>query len=59
MLGQMGLLAYGGLVWLLFHFFVLLYEEPKLRLSFGSEYEHFRAGVPRWIPRFTPWGGSK
>jgi protein-S-isoprenylcysteine O-methyltransferase Ste14 len=58
MFGQATLLEYGGLVWLLCHLFVLLYEEPKLRVSFGSEYEHFRAGVPRWIPRFTPWAGD-
>jgi len=52
------LLAYGGLVWLLFHLFVLLYEEPTLRASFGPEYQLFCAEVPRWIPRLTPWSGS-
>jgi protein-S-isoprenylcysteine O-methyltransferase Ste14 len=54
-LGNVGLLQYGGLVWLLFHFFVLIYEEPTLRASFGSDYATFCAGVPRWIPRLTPW----
>jgi protein-S-isoprenylcysteine O-methyltransferase Ste14 len=54
-LGNVMLLEYGGLVWLLFHVFVLVYEEPTLRASFGSEYRSFRAAVPRWIPRFTPW----
>jgi protein-S-isoprenylcysteine O-methyltransferase Ste14 len=49
--GNVRLLAYGGIVWLLFHLFVLLYEEPALRASFGSEYDSFRAEVPRWIPR--------
>ena len=49
--GNAALVEYGGLVWLLFHLFVLLYEEPTLRASFGSEYNHFCAGVPRWIPR--------
>lgn len=29
-------------------------EEPKLRGSFGSEYEAFWAVVPRWIPRLRP-----
>ena len=51
------LLEYGGLVWLLFHLFVLVYEEPTLRASFGSEYKLFCTEVPRWIPRFTPWRG--
>ena len=54
-LGNVTLLGYGGLVWLLFHVFVLVYEEPTLRASFGSEYKAFCAEVPRWIPRFTPW----
>ena len=44
----------GGLVWLLFHVFVLIYEKPTLRASFGSEYKSFCAAVPRWIPRLTP-----
>jgi protein-S-isoprenylcysteine O-methyltransferase Ste14 len=54
-LGNVRLLVYGALVWLLFHLFVLGYEEPTLRASFGSEYKDFCAEVPRWIPRFTPW----
>ena len=53
--GNVALLEYGGLVWLLFHLWVLGYEEPTLTVRFGSEYEVFCAAVPRWIPRFTPW----
>jgi protein-S-isoprenylcysteine O-methyltransferase Ste14 len=56
-LGNVVLLEYGGLVWFLFHLFVLIYEEPTLRASFGSEYAAFSAEVPRWIPRLTPWTG--
>jgi len=52
--GNVKLLEYGGLIWLCFHLFVLLYEEPALRASFGAEYSAFCAAVPRWIPRFTP-----
>jgi protein-S-isoprenylcysteine O-methyltransferase Ste14 len=55
MLGNTTVLEYGGFVWLLFHIFVLAYEEPTLRASFGSEYQSFCAAVPRWIPRLTPW----
>ena len=55
--GNLALLEYGGFVWLLFHLFVLVYEEPTLRASFGSDYERFCTAVPRWIPRFTPWRG--
>jgi protein-S-isoprenylcysteine O-methyltransferase Ste14 len=55
--GSVALVEYGGLVWLLFHVFVLIYEEPTLRASFGSDYRRFCIEVPRWIPRFTPWSG--
>ena len=51
--GNVAVLEYGSIVWLLFHLFVLLYEEPTLRASFGAEYESFCAEVPRWIPRIT------
>jgi protein-S-isoprenylcysteine O-methyltransferase Ste14 len=34
------------------HLFVLVYEEPTLHQQFGEEYEHYRASVPRWIPKF-------
>jgi protein-S-isoprenylcysteine O-methyltransferase Ste14 len=57
-LGNVALLVYGGLIWLLAHFFVLFYEEPVLRASFGAEYDLFCKEVPRWIPRFTPWKGN-
>ena len=53
--GNVRLLEYGGLVWLFFHLSVLIYEEPTLTASFGSEYAAFCAGVPRWIPRLAPW----
>jgi protein-S-isoprenylcysteine O-methyltransferase Ste14 len=49
--GNVTLVEYGGLVWLLFHGFVLLYEEPTLLASFGPEYKLFCTQVPRWIPR--------
>jgi len=57
-LGDARLLTYAAIVWLGFHIFVLAYEEPTLRGSYGAEYDAFRANVPRWIPRFTPWKSS-
>ncbi len=51
-------LLYGAFVWLGFHLFVLAYEEPKLRATFGAEYGVFCAHVPRWVPRLHPWRGS-
>lgn len=53
--GDWGLMAYGVFMWLGFHAFVLAYEEPVLAESFGAQYEDFRANVPRWIPRLSPW----
>ena len=47
------------LVWLAFHAFVVGYEEPALVHRFGTEYEDFRANVPRWIPRLTPWRAAR
>ena len=39
--------------------FVVGYEEPTLKKSFGAEYEAFRINVPRWIPRLTAWRGGR
>ena len=52
------LLWYAALFWLTCHIFVVVYEEPTLERTFGAEYEDFRANVPRWIPRLTPWRAS-
>jgi len=55
LMGDGRLIPYGALLWLSFHAFVVVYEEPTLEQTFGKEYEAFRAAVPRWIPRITPW----
>ena len=33
-----------------FHFWVVLYEEPRLSKRFGKEWESYSSLVPRWIP---------
>jgi protein-S-isoprenylcysteine O-methyltransferase Ste14 len=53
--GDWRLMVYGAVFWIACHLFVLAYEEPTLQRTFGVEYEAFRANVPRWIPRLTPW----
>ena len=53
--GSVLVIEYGIAVWAAFCLFVLMYEEPILRKSFGTEYEEFCANVPRWIPRLRPW----
>jgi protein-S-isoprenylcysteine O-methyltransferase Ste14 len=55
--GNSALLGYGAGVWLLFHAFVLAYEEPTLTRQF-TNYADYRRHVPRWIPRLRPWSGT-
>jgi protein-S-isoprenylcysteine O-methyltransferase Ste14 len=55
LLGSVAVLQYGLVVLLAFHVFVLAYEEPTLRRSFGADYEAYCAGVRRWLPRLQPW----
>jgi protein-S-isoprenylcysteine O-methyltransferase Ste14 len=56
--GDVRVFKYGLFAWLVARLFVLAYEEPTLRKTFGAEYESFRANVPRWIPRLAPWRGG-
>jgi len=43
------------LPWLLCaHLFVILYEEPHLRATFGTAYEAYCRSVRRWLPRCFP-----
>jgi len=51
LLGNASLLVYGVLLWVGFHIFVLAYEEPTLRETFGAEYDTYCANVSRWLPR--------
>ena len=52
--GSLPLLAYCAAVWLVFHLFIILVEEPGLHRSFGSAYQAYIASVPRWLPRMPP-----
>ena len=45
------LLAYGCVLLLATHLFVITYEEPTLQRTFGAEYEDYRRRVRRWWPR--------
>jgi protein-S-isoprenylcysteine O-methyltransferase Ste14 len=47
-------LAFGGVTQL----FVLAYEEPTLRSTYGAQYEAYATEVRRWLPRLTPWRSS-
>ena len=45
------LLGYLGALFLVVHLFVVAYEEPTLRATFGSDYDAYRQTTPRWWPR--------
>jgi protein-S-isoprenylcysteine O-methyltransferase Ste14 len=47
---SMGLATYGIVIAVLFHLFVVFYEEPHLRQVFGADYEQYCARVGRWFP---------
>jgi protein-S-isoprenylcysteine O-methyltransferase Ste14 len=49
--GSVAVLVYALLIALGFHVFVVLYEEPTLRGTFGAEFDAYCRRVPRWIPR--------
>ena len=44
------LLGYAAFFFLATHLFVVLYEEPTLRRTFGQEYEAYCRQVRRWWP---------
>ncbi len=45
------LLCYAAALFLAAHLFVVLYEEPALRRTFGQDYDAYCARVGRWWPR--------
>lgn len=44
--------GYVVFLWLAFHAFILSYEEPHLRKTFGANYIAYCQVIPRWLPRF-------
>ena len=48
---SLSIFIYTCLLLLITHLFVVLYEEPTLRRTFGAEYEAYRRRVRRWRPR--------
>ena len=47
---SLSICIYTGVFFLLTHLFVVLYEEPTLRRTFGDEYEAYFRRVRRWTP---------
>jgi protein-S-isoprenylcysteine O-methyltransferase Ste14 len=42
--------GYVAFLFIIIHFFVIFYEEPRLRRSFGSDYVEYCEKVHRWNP---------
>jgi protein-S-isoprenylcysteine O-methyltransferase Ste14 len=51
LLGDTAVLLYAVILPVGFHVWVLAYEEPTLRATYGEEFEQYCRQVPRWIPR--------
>lgn len=49
--GNLPAIVVACLVVLGVHLFVIGYEEPTLRRTFGFQYEEYCRNVPRWLPR--------
>jgi protein-S-isoprenylcysteine O-methyltransferase Ste14 len=47
---SLSIAIYTGLFFLITHLFVVLYEEPTLRRTFGNEYEAYHRRTTRWWP---------
>lgn len=50
---SLALLAFAALFLVATHLFVVAYEEPKLRRSFGAEYDAYCREVRRWCPNLS------
>lgn len=37
------------------HAYFIKSEEPGLEKRFGASYRDYKANVPRWLPRLSPW----
>jgi len=48
-LNSLMILIYCLLLFLIYHSFIVFYEEPHLRKKFGKYYEEYCKNVPRWI----------
>jgi protein-S-isoprenylcysteine O-methyltransferase Ste14 len=47
---SLSIFIYTGIFFLITHLFVVLYEEPTLRRTFGDKYEAYFRQVKRWTP---------
>jgi len=48
-------LLYDIVLFVSFHLMVVFSEEPRLNAQFGEQWDSYRNGVHRWLPRIKPW----
>ena len=53
--GSIGVLVWAAVFVAAVVIFVKVYEEPTLQARYGEQYAAYRAAVPGWRPRLTPW----
>jgi protein-S-isoprenylcysteine O-methyltransferase Ste14 len=53
--GSAALLGWSAFFFALNGVYIPLSEEPGLEERFGDQYRAYKANVPRWLPRLTPW----
>jgi protein-S-isoprenylcysteine O-methyltransferase Ste14 len=49
--GSLSILIYAAVFLVATHLFVVVYEEPTLRRTFGRDYEDYCRHVRRWLVR--------
>ena len=55
---SVGVLVWFGLFAVAVVSFVIAYEQPTLRRTYGGSYDAYCRAVPAWWPRLTPWDGA-
>jgi protein-S-isoprenylcysteine O-methyltransferase Ste14 len=55
LLGSTGLLIWFAAFFAINAVYMPLVEEPGLERRFGDDYLRYKAHVPRWLPKPTPW----
>lgn len=57
-LGSLALLGWAIVFFAMNTVYFVFSEEPGLERRFGAAYAHYKAAVPRWIPRLRPYEGE-
>ncbi len=59
LLGSRMVAGWGAIFLAVNQLYFVAVEEPGLERRFGDGYLRYKAAVPRWLPRSTPWTGDE